>query len=83
MYGVIFKTDLNFVTLVFANCRPTAGPTPVELALGISAVPGVGSCTTHYLKASNTMTDDTVYPNEFQKNCDGQSMWPHGRYVLI
>ena len=37
MKGLIFKTDSYFITLDFENLRPTRGPSPMELELGISA----------------------------------------------
>ena len=37
MKGLTFKTDSHFITLDFENIRPTRGPSPMELALGISA----------------------------------------------
>ena len=72
-----------FITLDFENLRPTRGPSPMELALGISAASRCSLVYYTLLKATTTMTNDAAYPDGFQKNCDGQSMWPHGRYVLI
>ena len=50
-------------------------PAAMELALDNSAASRYCFvCTTHYLKATTTMTNDTVHGDGFQKNCDGQSM---------